>query len=256
MAPEAVGIGPLEPGWERDGSPRGRLLVAALLAVSVHLAVLLGVQLAPERTPPAGRGSAIEVALVASAAVSEPSPAARAVAPPAPSPALTAPPKRIAPHPKPIEPARARPETPAPRPRPPEPRAQERSAELSSPAPATGAAPAGAVAPPVAAGPPVGEARIPGGPPGVSARPRYRTNPAPDYPVSARRRGQEGIVLLSVLVSASGEPVRIEVRTSSGVPVLDEAAVQAVRRWAFEPGTTDGQAVPSRVEVPIRFELD
>jgi protein TonB len=72
----------------------------------------------------------------------------------------------------------------------------------------------------------------------------------------ARRRRQEGVVLLSVSVSVSGEPVAIEIQTSSGVSSLDEAAVEAVRRWEFEPGVLDGKAVPSLVEVPIRFELD
>lgn len=64
---------------------------------------------------------------------------------------------------------------------------------------------------------------------GIRARPDYRKNPEPPYPLAARRRRQEGVVLLSVKVSAQGRAVRVELKQSSGVSVLDEAAIQAVR---------------------------
>jgi protein TonB len=64
------------------------------------------------------------------------------------------------------------------------------------------------------------------------------------------------VVLLSVRLDASGRPAAVEVRTSSGVPALDAAAVAAVRGWEFEPGWVDGEPVESQVEVPIHFELD
>jgi protein TonB len=63
-------------------------------------------------------------------------------------------------------------------------------------------------------------------------------------------------VLLSVQVDATGAPERVEVQESSGFAVLDAAALAAVERWRFEPGTMDGVPVPTRVEVPIRFELE
>lgn len=89
-----------------------------------------------------------------------------------------------------------------------------------------------------------------------SARPRYKNNPEPVYPVVARRRGQQGSVLLSVRVDAAGRPETVAIKTSSGFAALDEAAVAAVKRWEFEPGRLAGEPVPSQVEVPIRFELD
>jgi protein TonB len=96
----------------------------------------------------------------------------------------------------------------------------------------------------------------PPAPAAVSARPRYRSNPEPEYPALARRRRQEGLVLLSVRVDAKGRAETVAVRISSGFALLDEAALEAVRRWEFEPGRFRGDPVPSQVEVPIRFQLD
>jgi protein TonB len=89
----------------------------------------------------------------------------------------------------------------------------------------------------------------------VSARPRYRNNPKPGYPVAARRLRQQGTVLLSVAVNQSGKPTLVSVKESSGSRVLDDAAVNAVRAWDFEPARSDGRPVASRVEIPLRFEL-
>ena len=84
----------------------------------------------------------------------------------------------------------------------------------------------------------------------------YLNNPAPEYPPVARRRGEEGRVLLSVAVCPAGWAERIEVRASSGSPRLDRAALEAVRRWRFVPANQNGVAVASRIVVPIVFRLD
>jgi len=88
------------------------------------------------------------------------------------------------------------------------------------------------------------------------ARPRYRSNPRPDYPPDARRNRQEGLVIVSVEVAADGRAISTSLVKSSGFPMLDQAAVQAVRRWTFEPATSAGLPVASRVDVPVRFHLD
>ena len=77
----------------------------------------------------------------------------------------------------------------------------------------------------------------------------------PAYPESARRRGQQGRVLLRVEVAADGQPVSVAVATSSGVASLDSAALSAVQRWRFVPATRGGQPVPAVAEVPVRFQL-
>ncbi len=112
-----------------------------------------------------------------------------------------------------------------------------------------------------AAGPTVSPMRVrtsdaPGGNAIVSATPRYRTNPTPDYPLPCQRRREEGIVFLNVVVQADGLPSAISLNRSSGHPLLDRSALDAVRSWTFEPGRAAGVAVSSRVVVPVRFSLE
>ena len=83
----------------------------------------------------------------------------------------------------------------------------------------------------------------------------YLDNPAPRYPASARRALEEGRVLLRVLVSADGRPLRVDVATSSGSDALDAAAIDAVRRWRFVPARRGDVAVDASVQVPIVFSL-
>jgi protein TonB len=87
-------------------------------------------------------------------------------------------------------------------------------------------------------------------PPAASGR-----TPLPAYPAAARERGLEGVVTLNVEVLASGGVGEVHVAVSSGVPVLDDAAVAAVRRWTFAPAREGARPVDSLVEVPVRFTL-
>jgi protein TonB len=84
----------------------------------------------------------------------------------------------------------------------------------------------------------------------------YLRNPPPRYPISARRRGEQGTVTLRVLVARDGAPVRVSLETTSGSGSLDEAALEAVRNWRFVPARQGGQAVEAWVLVPIVFKLD
>lgn len=83
----------------------------------------------------------------------------------------------------------------------------------------------------------------------------YRNNPTPIYPQAARRRGIEGTVLLAVVVDVTGLPLEVEIKKSSGVLMLDDAACKAVQHWRFEPARRVGQALIATVEIPIRFHL-
>ena len=83
----------------------------------------------------------------------------------------------------------------------------------------------------------------------------YLDNPPPAYPLAARLAGHTGIVLLEVIVNDSGHPTAVTVARSSGDPVLDRAAVTAVRRWRFHPALAAGRPVTARVEFPVRFRL-
>ena len=85
--------------------------------------------------------------------------------------------------------------------------------------------------------------------------PDYGVNPKPNYPKIAKRHGYEGLVVLNVFVLESGNVGKIEIRKSSGYGVLDNSALDAVRKWVFIPGKKNGRAMSSWVVVPIRFDL-
>lgn len=108
-------------------------------------------------------------------------------------------------------------------------------------------------APTVSAAP---AAATPAAPKTISSGVEYIQPPQPDYPPLSRRMGEEGRVVLRVLVNAKGHPERVELQKSSGLPRLDEAGRQAVLRALFRPHIDDGQAVAVYVIVPIKFQLN
>ena len=84
----------------------------------------------------------------------------------------------------------------------------------------------------------------------------YLHNPPPAYPRMSRRMGEQGTVLVRVFISADGRAEKAEIRTSSGYPRLDEAALETVQRWRYVPGQRAGQPEAMWFNVPIRFVLD
>ena len=84
----------------------------------------------------------------------------------------------------------------------------------------------------------------------------YLRNPAPVYPLLARRLGEQGQVLLRVRVSQAGAAEVIEIASASGFARLDQAAVEAVRRWRFVPARRGMQGTAAWVLVPIAFKLE
>ncbi|MEE9252604.1 MAG: energy transducer TonB [Thermodesulfobacteriota bacterium] len=89
----------------------------------------------------------------------------------------------------------------------------------------------------------------------VTAHPDYRLNPKPPYPPSARRKGEQGTVLLRVRVLEDGTVSTVELKRSSGHEALDDSALNAVKRWVFYPGRRGGIPVASWVTVPVKFVL-
>jgi periplasmic protein TonB len=87
------------------------------------------------------------------------------------------------------------------------------------------------------------------------ATPKYKINPKLTYPRIAKKRGYQGKVVLSVVVSKTGTAQKVSISKSSGHKMLDKAASKAVSQWQFYPGTRDGKFVEMSVEVPIRFDL-
>lgn len=82
----------------------------------------------------------------------------------------------------------------------------------------------------------------------------YVSHPA-TYPPLSRRLGEQGRVVLRVLVSVEGKPTQIALKKSSGFARLDEAALKAVAKWQFSPARQGNRAVASEVEVPILFQF-
>lgn len=83
----------------------------------------------------------------------------------------------------------------------------------------------------------------------------YLNNPAPTYPPVSRRFGEQGRVLLRVLVSENGLAQSVQLDSSSGFEKLDRAAIEAVKKWSFIPAKRSNQAVSAYVLVPVKFSL-
>jgi protein TonB len=75
----------------------------------------------------------------------------------------------------------------------------------------------------------------------------------PVYPDLARRAGVRGVVRIECLVDREGRVA--EARVVRGVPLLDAAALEAVRQWRYRPTLLNGVAVPVLMTVTVRFEL-
>jgi protein TonB len=88
-----------------------------------------------------------------------------------------------------------------------------------------------------------------------SVDPSSRAMNPPQYPPSAVRSGIEGTVVLVISIDAKGNVLDVEVEKSSRNRDLDRAAITAARKWRFSPQIENGVAVPSRVRVPVDFNL-
>jgi len=177
------------------------------------------------------------------------------IAPPAP-PKVTPPPPAPPPPPKPAPKAAPRPApmpvaiadpTPAPNaptgittPQPPAPPIE---APVAPPAPAPGPP-----APPAPPAPP--KIELP------SSDAAYLNNPKPSYPAISKRMGEQGKVVLRVLIGTDGVPQKVEVNQSSGFDRLDRQAQDAVMRWRFVPGKRNGVPEAMWNLVPVNFVLE
>ena len=146
--------------------------------------------------------------------------------PPSPTPVA---PAVVAPEPAPVLAAPATPTAPA--------------TVVNTPAPA----PAPAPAPPAAAAP--AKVELP------NSKADYLHNPPPDYPRMSVRLGEQGQVIVKVLIGADGVPQKAEVQTSSGFERLDKAALDAAMRWRYVPGKRGGVAETMWYLLPMTFNL-
>lgn len=82
-----------------------------------------------------------------------------------------------------------------------------------------------------------------------SARLAAGRMPAPIYPSASRQSGQVGTVTVAFTVDNSGRVISAQATKPTPWPLLNEAAVRAVRRWKFPPGGV------MKVQRPIVFNL-
>jgi len=88
---------------------------------------------------------------------------------------------------------------------------------------------------------------------GVSA-PRALNTPDPDYSEEARKAKYQGTVVLWLIVDQGGRPRDVKVARSLGMG-LDQKAIEAVRKWTFEPAMKDGKPVAVQINVEVNFRL-
>jgi protein TonB len=77
---------------------------------------------------------------------------------------------------------------------------------------------------------------------------------APRYPVIAQQSRVAGLVILEAVISEDGAVQSVRVLRSQ--PLLDSAAVEAVRQWRFTSTLLNGQPVPVVMTVTVNFRLD
>ncbi|MES2484168.1 MAG: energy transducer TonB [Pseudomonadota bacterium] len=244
------------------------LAVAAGVAL-VHLGAIWALQNGLVRRPPE---QLVPVEVISE--VISPAPAPSVVqtprvvqTPPAPPPPVPKRPSLVPPAPAPKQPLAAAPQAlPAAAALPPAPQPMATPTPAPAPAPR---APVGATTPqsaaapvgaPVAAAPTaVPTAVAPAAPAPVqlpSSDADYLQNPKPAYPAVSKRLGEQGKVVVRVLIATDGTAQRAEIRQSSGFDRLDQAALNTALKWRYVPGTRGGVPEAMWFNVPINFVLE
>ena len=75
----------------------------------------------------------------------------------------------------------------------------------------------------------------------------------PPYPPEAQAAGVQGVVIMEATIGVDGKVT--DVRVLRPMPLLDQAAVEAVRQWEYEPTMVNGVAVPVVMTVTLNFAL-
>jgi len=88
--------------------------------------------------------------------------------------------------------------------------------------------------------------------PGIR-EPKKIVNVTPEYPRLAQAAHIQGTVILEITVGEQGTVDAVRVLRS--VPTLDQSAIDAVRRWRYEPGALNGTVIPVIITVTVNFSL-
>jgi periplasmic protein TonB len=180
----------------------------------------------------------------------EPSPPAQPVAQAAPKRAAQPLPRQTSPQPQ-----------PHPVSTPPIESAQPDAPETAISAPAASESMASAAIAPAPTAPATAAAAAPSpsAPPKVelpSSNASYLNNPKAPYPGLSKRLGEQGNVVIRVLIGTDGTASQASVHASSGYERLDQTARETVLKWRFVPGKRGGVPEAMWFNVPLSFVLE
>ena len=102
---------------------------------------------------------------------------------------------------------------------------------------------------------------LPDAPPPVQAvrvggqikEPKKLKNVSPVYPDIAKQARVQGVVILECTISPQGKVT--DVKVLRGIPLLDQAAIDAVKQWVYTPTLLNGVPVPVIMTVTVNFKL-
>ena len=80
-------------------------------------------------------------------------------------------------------------------------------------------------------------------------------NPSPEYPEMGVFLGYQGDVIIRIRVSAKGDSAGVEILRSSGHKVLDDSAINALRKWRFTPTKHDNTPMNDYVIITVSYVL-
>lgn len=90
---------------------------------------------------------------------------------------------------------------------------------------------------------------------GGAIKPPTRVKAVPPvYPAAARQGRVQGVVIVETTIGADGKVRATKVVKS--IPMLDAAALDAVRKWEYQPTLVAGRATPVIMTIPVNFKLD
>ena len=86
----------------------------------------------------------------------------------------------------------------------------------------------------------------------------YKNRNPPRYPIEAVHKGEQGIVILDVMVDDAGNVAgfRVDQHGTNAAPILQLAAIQTANEWKFNPGHKDGKPVGGVIQIPVNFSLN
>ncbi len=78
---------------------------------------------------------------------------------------------------------------------------------------------------------------------------------SPVFPYTLRNAGVSGVVLVNCLIDDQGNVQDMKVEKTSNEEFV-QPAITALKKWKFKPAQRDGNRVPIRVSIPIRFSIE